>query len=126
MKVGKEEILGLVAALRAYCRRDHAADHARWLRQMQHIEQALCGLPGITAELVAHDEKVPQLRIDVGDRQRAAKVILALEAGDPRVWVSQAGLDQGQLVINPLVLKPGEEHIVAERLLVVLTAHGVR
>jgi hypothetical protein len=61
------------------------------------------------------------LWVETGDRPRAAQVIRALEAGHPRVWVSQAGLEKGQLVVNPLVLKPGEERIVAERLVDALT-----
>jgi L-seryl-tRNA(Ser) seleniumtransferase len=116
MKVGKEEILGLVAALRAYCQRDHLADQARWLAQLQHIERALCRVPGLITRLSVPDDTAPQLWIETGDRLRAAQVIRSLESGQPRVWVSQTGLEKGQLVINPLVLKPGEERIVADRL----------
>lgn len=45
-----------------------------------------------------------------------AALILALEQGEPRVWLSQEDLDAGVLTVNPLVLQLGEERIVAERL----------
>jgi hypothetical protein len=88
---------------------------------LQHIEQAVCRVPGLITRLSVPDDTAPQLWIETGDRLRAAQLIRALEAGHPRVWVSQAGLEKGQLVVNPLVLKPGEEHIVADRLLDELT-----
>lgn len=119
MKVGKEEILGLVAALRAYVARDHAADRARWLAQVAYVAEALDGLDGVRVD-VSGEGSVPRAYARLGPRWRAADVVLALEAGEPRVWVGQGRLDQGTLTVNPLALRAGEERVVAERLLATL------
>ena len=121
MKVGKEEIVGLVAALEAYLQRDHAADRACWHAQVSHVAAELDGLAGVAVEVVA-DGRFPVARVRLRDRERAPDVVLALEAGEPRVCVGQGLLDQGVLVVNPLVLQAGEERVVAERLRAVLTS----
>jgi seryl-tRNA(Sec) selenium transferase len=115
MKVGKEEIVGLVAALRRYVARDHDADQARWHAQLECIAS---GLPEIRSELVVAN--VPRLAVHVGTRERAIGAIRALDEGDPRVAVAQYGLDAGMLIVNPHVLQAGEEEIVLRRLREVL------
>jgi seryl-tRNA(Sec) selenium transferase len=117
MKVGKEEIVGLVAALRRYLERDHAAEQQRWQAQLACIAG---GLPDVQSTLVAAN--VPRLRLHVGTRERAIAAIRALDSGEPRVAVAQYGLDQGMLIVNPHVLQPGEEEIVLSRLREVLAA----
>src|SRR5829696_9602909 len=47
-KVGREEIVGLLTALRLYLQRDHAVDQARWRRLAQRMAGGLAGLPGVT------------------------------------------------------------------------------
>jgi D-glucosaminate-6-phosphate ammonia-lyase len=116
MKVGKEEIVGLVAALRAYAARDHVADHTRWKKQLQHIAAGLEDVAGARCELV-EERAIPRLEVHVGAHARALAMIRALDAGEPRVAVAQYGLDDGFLIVNPHVLQPGEEEIVLRRLL---------
>jgi L-seryl-tRNA(Ser) seleniumtransferase len=115
MKVGKEEIVGLVAALRRYVARDHAADQERWQAQLACIA---AGLPEVRTVLVAGN--VPRLRIHIGTREQAISAIRGLDQGEPRVAVAQYGLDEGVLIVNPHVLQPGEEEIVLSRLRQVL------
>jgi L-seryl-tRNA(Ser) seleniumtransferase len=115
MKVGKEEIVGLVAALRRYVARDHAADQERWHAQLACVAG---GLAEVRTSVVAGN--IPRLAVHVGSRERAITAIRALDEGDPRVAVAQYGLDDGLLIINPHVLQPGEEEIVLSRLRQVL------
>ena len=114
MKVGKEEILGLVAALRAYLARDHAADQARWRTQLDSIADGLADQPGVRCKVL--EGSIPTLLIHVGTRDRAIEIHQAMEAGEPRIGLAQYGLDDGALKINPHVLQPGEEAIVLARL----------
>ncbi len=51
-KCSKEETMGLLAAVRQWYKRDHAADQRAWLSWLQHIESRVQGLPS------AHD-RVP-------------------------------------------------------------------
>ena len=50
MKVGKEEIVGLIVALRRFLARDHDAERVEQERRLATILDAVAGLPGIQAE----------------------------------------------------------------------------
>ena len=51
-KVGREEIVGLVVALRAYLRRDHEADQVRWLGVARAVRDALADATGGDASIL--------------------------------------------------------------------------
>src|SRR5258708_2544800 len=50
MKTGKENIIGLLAAVERYLSLDHTAQRADWDRQVQLLHDHLSGLPGVTVE----------------------------------------------------------------------------
>src|SRR5437867_5860271 len=50
MKVGKEEMIGLVVALERYLRTDHAAERRRLEERASYLLKALSGVPGLEAE----------------------------------------------------------------------------
>ena len=52
MKVGKEEIIGLLVALRRYVSQDREQEHVDWTWRCKAIVENLQGLPGVTAEIV--------------------------------------------------------------------------
>ena len=54
MKVGKEEIVGLVVALDRYVERDVEAWVAGWSEMARRIAAALADVPGLTAEVVTN------------------------------------------------------------------------
>ncbi|WP_420448722.1 hypothetical protein [Candidatus Palauibacter sp.] len=54
MKVGKEEIVGLVVALDRYVERDVEAWVAGWSEMARRIALALAGIPGLTAAVVTN------------------------------------------------------------------------
>lgn len=122
MKVGKEEIAGLMVALERYVQRDHRAEWEGWHAQLALIQSRLEGLPGVVSEIrinQAEPEAVPVLRVKLDEvmlEQTAAEVVNRLIEGRPAIAVSQAFLDDGALGINPMVLQPGEAEIVAERI----------
>ena len=49
MKVGKEEICGMVAAVEWYLSLDFRALAAQYEQQVRHVIDAVAGLPGVTA-----------------------------------------------------------------------------
>ena len=49
-KCSKEETMGLLAAVRQWHKRDHAAEQRAWLSWLQHIESRLQGLHSLTTE----------------------------------------------------------------------------
>lgn len=126
MKVGKEEIAGLIVALRRFLARDHAAERAAQERRLATILDAVRGIPGVRAAQIG-EEDAPRayptgvIRIDEKIVERPVSAIVnALIEGDPPIAVSQNLLHEQALCIVTALLKPGEEAIVAERLRAVL------
>jgi len=126
MKAGKEEIVGLVAAVERYLTLDHSADMARWERQVAFLVDAVQGIRGVAARRVCPADPgiqpvgIPRAYVDLHpDAPSTEAVMTALQSGDPAVVV---GDHRGGLVLNPQTLEPGEEEIVALRLKQVLDA----
>jgi seryl-tRNA(Sec) selenium transferase len=120
MKVGREEIVGLITALRRYVAGSDEADLARWERLLDPVAQALEGVAGIRVSRVVPAHKpVPFLHIDVdGDHEgvRAYAVVNALLAGEPAIAVDQSHAERGRIAVNPQGLTEEETPVVAARL----------
>jgi L-seryl-tRNA(Ser) seleniumtransferase len=122
MKVGKEEIVGLIVALRRFVARDHAAEAADWEAQLRRLADELEGMPGLRCRLLdASETPRPYPYLTIGFDQAALgrsvwELINALQDGDPPICVSQNFADQGLLAIIPTQLSPGDEQTIARRL----------
>ena len=129
-KVGKEQIVGLLVALRRFLARDEQADAAACEARAAHVVEALDGLAGVRCRLAMPPPSrggLPTVEIWLDENalsRSAHDVIRALEAGDPPVCVSQNLVDRGGLLVHPSTLADGEERIVAARLLAMLGAGG--
>ncbi|HEX5501793.1 MAG TPA: aminotransferase class V-fold PLP-dependent enzyme [Thermomicrobiales bacterium] len=128
-KAAKEDIVGLVVALEAYLRRDHAADAARWRAQAEAMAAALGGLPGVAVAVVhdAREHLTPRTEVVLapGSGIDAHEVVAALEEGDPRVFLFEPNGPSARpnsLVLNTQTLRPGEERVVAAVLRAALEA----
>jgi L-seryl-tRNA(Ser) seleniumtransferase len=122
VKVGREEVVGLVVALRRYVGLDHGAQAARWHALASQIQAALDGAGGATARVEAEDDAhVPVVEIAVpGGTAAAIRVIGALRERDPRVWAGEEYLDRGAVAINVQHLRDDEVDVVVDRLREVL------
>ena len=120
MKVGREEIAGLLTALRRYASGSDEDDLRRWHGLLDPIEEALRGVHGIrVARHVPARKPVPSLRIDLGGDaagSRAYDLVNRLLAGDPAVAVDQSYAEHGRLSVNPMGLTEDEALAVARRL----------
>ncbi|HLK55205.1 MAG TPA: aminotransferase class V-fold PLP-dependent enzyme [Chthonomonadaceae bacterium] len=124
MKVGKEEMVGLLAAVRRYLSLDHAA-RERWCEEVvAEWNAALNRLPGVSARRDFPNEagqplprSLVTIRADEAGISRD-EVLTQLAAGDPIIAVASSGTDG--IYLNPMTLEPGEEQIVLERLQAVL------
>ena len=124
MKVGKEEIMGLLAAVDLYLAQDEAAELDEWEAQMRTVAAAADGLEGVTGAVRRSDEGaswdiVPHAQISfAGDGgAQAVNVARALREGEPSIDVR---LNEEGILISPMTLQPGEAAVVAERLRAVL------
>jgi L-seryl-tRNA(Ser) seleniumtransferase len=128
-KAAKEDIVGLMVALERYLERDHAADIAHWRSQAEHMVDALSGLPGIEVayrhdDLEHHTPRV-EIVIDPTTGIDAHEVVVALEDGDPRVFLfepNNRSAKPNSIVINTHTMRPGEETIVGDVLREALAA----
>jgi L-seryl-tRNA(Ser) seleniumtransferase len=129
MKVGKEEMCGMVAAVEWYLSLDYVALAAQYERHVQHVLDALADLPGITAKRAWPNEAgqpLPRLRVIIGDAAGTTRdeVQRRLLASDPPVELS--GFGSNGLYVNPQTMRDGDEVLVADTLRRALTADSAR
>ncbi len=122
VKVSKEEIVGLVAAIEAlFSTRSRQAEDREWLGWFHHIQSRLRQAPGVTAAIVMPRDPsyYPTLQIDWDPARigfNAGELGARLLAGTPRIMTHAEGEGHG-FVLRPAAMYPGEHTIVAERLL---------
>jgi len=126
MKVGKEEIAGLVAAVERYMIVDHDAEYRELESRVRQISETLAGLEGVRTELFVPPmaNHMPHLAIEWEASRiplRSGEVRRRLLEGEPRIAIMEH-MEQGQngLAISVWMLRPGEHKIVAARLREVL------
>jgi len=117
-KVGKETIVGLLAALRIFIAEGDAARHRRWLALMTELAEGLRGLNGTRVDLVgaASIEDVPQVVLTLNGTAgiSALDLIIRLQSASPAIQADPADVDRGIVAFNPICLKPGEPALVAQ------------
>lgn len=125
MKVGKEEVAGLVTAVERFMRTDHDAEYRQYESRARQIGDALVGIDGVRAELWVPEiaNHVPHLAV-TWDPARlplsANSVYQRLMDGEPRIAVRER--EPNSVIISPLMLRPEQIMIVAARLRDVLKA----
>ena len=117
MKVGKEEIMGLVAAVERYHRIDHGAERAELDARAKHVIETVRSMDGVTAEVLIPPiaNQVPRVLVNWDAEKKgftAREAAEKLRAGDPSIAVSQR---DGGLRISMWMLQPGEHLILATR-----------
>jgi L-seryl-tRNA(Ser) seleniumtransferase len=119
MKVGKEEMLGLVAAVEWSLAQDEPALLASYEASVQRWLEGLRDIPGVTVERAYPSEAgQPHGRaiVQVGPPCPYSRdeLIEALWTGNPKIAVSPHG--SNAIALNPQTLEPGEDVIVLEAL----------
>ena len=122
MKIGKEGIAGVIAALEAWKVRDHDGIRAREQKALDLWLETLTGRTGVTATIVPDPTDNPLDRLKVAIDPELARITAwdlasALARGDRPVIVRDHEAEHGHFFLDPCNLHPDEESIVAERLL---------
>jgi uncharacterized pyridoxal phosphate-dependent enzyme len=132
LKVGKEEIMGMLAAVEMWTKRDHDAEWKQWESWLDTIKQRVTAVPGVTTEVSQPEDlsnHAPTLHI----RWDAAKVGITgkeveevLGKGRPRIFVAgSTGVRPDNMAssvsIMPYMMQPGDHKIAADALYAVLT-----
>jgi L-seryl-tRNA(Ser) seleniumtransferase len=124
LKVNKEEMLGMLAALELYLEKDHEKERREFDKRAETIRSAAAAVPGVTAEVFVPEvaNHVPHVRVSwdaaaVGISP--GDVVRSLLDGEPSIGTRSEGR---ALVIGVWMMRSGEEKIVARRLKQVLEA----
>lgn len=104
-KVGKEQILGLVVALRAFLATPEEQERALLDARARELAAGLSAVPGWSARVVcdAHEFMTPTVLLSPDATRDLAAMQSALLAGSPRVFV-QTSHDGRSLTVSPLSL----------------------
>ena len=124
MKVNKEEVLGMLAALELYLQKDHKAEWAMWEAQIKLISDSALKIKGVETEVHVpkYANHVPSLRIRWN--QNLVKITPnevrdQLKNGHPSI---QTVGDNSTVGITTWMMVPGQERIVATRINEILSS----
>jgi len=140
MKVGKEEIMGIVAAIEYWSRADPAALNKEWQSRVERIQKLVATVPGVTTDIATPQDEnsYPTLTVRWDEKKFGLTVAQCdhqLREGEPRIEVltnsnpsgvldritdndpnRQRSEDPNLLQIISMTLQPGEDLIVGNRL----------
>ena len=124
MKVGKEELMGLLAAVELFLDGSDQDDYRRWRADAELIVAGLEGIEDVRATVDDGDQLffpggVPRVRIELLGERTADAYAAPLRDGEPSIFMG--GWDGGMFA-DPMTLQPGEAQQVARRLREVLLA----
>ena len=125
MKVGKEEIVGLVAAVERYMTFDLEAERRALEVKVDHLKDVVGKVKGVTVETHVPEiaNHVPHFVAswdEAARRLTANEVHERLQAGDPPIHVLLTG--PGKLTVSVLTMQGDEHRVVARRLADILAA----
>ena len=124
MKVNKEEVLGMLAALELYLQKDHKAEWAMWEAQVKLISDSALEIKGVETEVHVpkYANHVPSLRIRWNQdlvKITPNEVRDQLKNGHPSI---QTVGDNSSVGITTWMMVPGQERIVATRINEILSS----
>jgi uncharacterized pyridoxal phosphate-dependent enzyme len=124
MKVGKEEIMGMLAAVEVLMSRGVDADFHMWKSWLQEISDIVSQVPGVrtTMQDPAGASPYPTMNIEWDPQQvgiTAGEVYAQLLAGEPRV-MSHASGDGSSFRVRPPAIRPGDQVLAGRRIAEVL------
>lgn len=124
MKVGKEEIIGMLAAVEVHIGRGIDEDYRRWASYLQEISDAVTRVPGVrtTMNKPAGASPFPTMVIDWNPAQvgiTAGDVYDQLLEGEPRIMSHAAG-DGYSFNVRPPAIRPGDQTLAGRRIAEVL------
>ncbi len=120
MKVGKEEIAGLLAAVKWYLSLDHERLMETYENQVKYVMDECSKLPHVSARRGFPSEAgQPMPRAEVMFDEQAlgmtqGEVLTRLREGEPSIALGGAG--SNGINVNPQTLEPGQEKIIVDRI----------
>jgi L-seryl-tRNA(Ser) seleniumtransferase len=126
MKVSKEDMIALLAAVQRYVRIDHQAEWREWEDRLGVIEQTLKDIPTLQCERIVPPiaNHVPHLLLSWDEARikiTREQVTKALSDGNPSIQIGRvSGTGDKGILISVFMFEKGEDRIVASRLQAIL------
>ncbi|HXJ43997.1 MAG TPA: PLP-dependent transferase [Bryobacteraceae bacterium] len=131
MKVGKEEVMGMLTAVEMWVKRDHDAEWKNWESRNEYIATAAMKVPGVTKSIhqpedLSNHAPVLQLSWDATKLGITGNEVEELLLnGTPRIVVAGSSGSRRELALGgtprpstirvmPYMMQPGDEKIAAE------------
>jgi L-seryl-tRNA(Ser) seleniumtransferase len=124
LKVGKEEIMGMLAAVEMWVKRDHDAEWKQWQAWLDAIAEQATQVAGVSSEILQPEDlsnHAPRLRLN-WDAARigitGSEVEDILWHGQPRIAVNEGSGTRrdrrpSSITIMPYMMMPGDDKIAA-------------
>lgn len=127
MKVGKEELLGLLAAVEWTLEQDEDALLEGYEQMVARWVEGLRGLPGVDVgrgypSEAGQPHSRAVVRLSTTSGWTRDQLVAALWDGDPRIAVGTIGVREDELALNPQTVEPGEDVVVLDALVRLLGA----
>jgi L-seryl-tRNA(Ser) seleniumtransferase len=127
MKVGKEELAGILAAVEWTLEQDEAEVISGYEQMVANWIEDLAGIPGVRVDRSFPSEAgqpYPRAFVHISEPSpwTPPAVVDALWEGTPRISVVTIPSQPGVVALNPQTLEPGEDEIVTRRVKEVLTS----
>jgi len=116
-KAGKEEIIGLIAALERFAAEDPETRRAGWIALLRATIDTCGTVDGLTLTLLDDPGRfpVPMLRVGV-DGGQAEVVATLLRTGTPSIECQTGQMADGVLLFSPVALAPEHAAVIGRRL----------
>ena len=132
MKIGKEDIMGLLAAVEMWVRRDHEAEFNTWIGWLNEMARSVKRVPGVTTELrkpIGMSNHSPLLVVQWDSRKlgiTGEEVYRHLYNADPRIVLASGTGNRrsggaSYLTVLPWQMQAGSLPVVVDALYRVLS-----
>lgn len=129
-KVGKEEQIGMLAAVEAWTKRNHAQEELTWTAYLETISKRVSAINGVTTSIrqpTGLDNRTPNLTISWDPAKFNAtgqEIATYLSTTKPRIALSAGGGRRGagsaenltSISVAAFMMQPGDDKIVADRI----------
>lgn len=117
-KVGKDTILGALAALERYPHRDFAAEHAAWRATCERIATALAGCSSFRVEMLEENGtgQYPVVRLTAPEAAPMTRLKNDLKRETPKIILAEDEEDDATAWIYPMCLNDEETGLLIARL----------
>jgi L-seryl-tRNA(Ser) seleniumtransferase len=122
LKISKETMIGMIAAVERYMKTDHEAEWRGWASQIEHMKGAVDKIPGVRTGYVPREitNHVPRMWVTWDEKAfnfSREECFKALQEGEPSIVALRTPMG---VTLVPWMMVPGEELMVARRLKEVL------